>query len=156
MLLALPLAFAVTSCSDDDDLPNVTMSIDISNAQRIDNVIYVVQGDTLDINSINVVNNDSGKAAAITAATYYWDYQRLGVSMLPPYGFSIVTTAPTGDLPGTPLGKHLLEIECPLLAVDKEVATAVMVYTVQVVASAADIPAGPAQNTFTANPAVNK
>lgn len=154
LLIAIPLSFAVTSCNDDNDLPNVDMSIAISGGQRVDNVIYVVQGDTLQIDSIGVTNNEPGKAAAITAATYYWDYQRLGTSLLPPYGFAVVTTAPTANTPGTPLGKHLLEITCPLLAVDKEVATCVLAYTVQVVASPDDIPDGTVQNSFPGTPSI--
>lgn len=157
LLLTLPLAMGFTACSDDDDLPDVNMSITVSNATKIGDVIYVVQGDTLYIDSIAVVNNEAGKAAAITAATYYWDYQPLGTSMIPPYGFAIVTAAPEGEFAGTPVGKHLLQIETPLLAVDKQLATAVLVYTVEVVASKDDIPTTtPSPNTFIGVPNVHK
>lgn len=155
LLLALPLTFALSSCSDEDDMPNVDMSLNISGGTMVDNTIYLVQGDTLVINGINVTNNEAGKAAAVTAATYFWDYTRLGTAMLPPYGFKIITTKAVDNLPGTPLGRHLLEIECPLIAVDKEVATAIMAYTVQVVENADDIPAG-GQTTINTTPALNK
>lgn len=152
LLLSIPMVMGFTSCNDDDNLPDVQMSITVSGAQRIDNVIYVVRGDTLDIDSIGITNNEAGKAAAITSASYYWDYQPLGVSTLPPYGFSIVTTVPTDNLPGTPLGRHLLEIQCPVLAVDKEVATSVLAYEVQVVESPDDIPSGTPSNYIMTTP----
>lgn len=154
-LVALPLMF-LAACSDEDDLPKVDMSITVSNAQQIDGVIYVVQGDAFTISAINVVNQEAGKAAAVTQATYYWDFYRLGTSLVPPYGFTIQTTKADGDVAGTPLGRHELQIECPLIAVDKEVANAVLVYQVEVVANASDIPAGPAQNTFIVTPAIKK
>ena len=143
MLFALPLAFTTTSCSDDDDLPNVEMSITVSGAECIDGTIYVVQGNTLNIESINVTNNEPDKAATITSADYYWDYRLIGTAMLPPYGFKIETVKTEGDIEGTPLGEHLLQIEAPLLAVDKEVATAILVYKVVVVASEDEIPENP-------------
>ena len=51
-LIALP--FALTSCSDDDDLPNVDYTIEIAGGvmDQTDNQIYVVQGDTLTIESL--------------------------------------------------------------------------------------------------------
>lgn len=145
LLAALPI-LGFTSCSDDDDLPNVDFSLEISGGVSVDGVIYVVQGDTLSIDAVNVTNVDSDKSALITAATYYWDAFRLGISTLPPYGFEIVT----GE--GTSLGKHELAIECPVYAVDKSPAIANVFYPVQIVADEADIPTGdtPAVTTFSA------
>lgn len=154
LLLALPMAFAFTSCDDDDDLPNVTMSITVENAVQQDGIIYVVQGDTLVIEGITVTNNEKGNAA-ITAATYYWDYYRLGTNIVAPYGYAIVTTRTEDNIEGTPLGNHLLEIQCPLLAEDKAVATALMVYKVCVVESADDIPAT-GTTTFAVQPSMKK
>lgn len=151
LLAVLPLALGFASCSDDDDLPDVTMSITISGGQKIGDIIYVVQSDTLFIDAINVKNNEPDKNAAITAATYIWDYYTLGTSVLPPYGFTIVTTDQTQ------IGRHFLEIVCPLLAVDKSVATAILPYTVQVVASPDDIPSVQIpENTFETNPQFKK
>lgn len=142
MLLALPMAFAFTSCDDDNDLPDVTMGITVSDAVQNGDMIYVVQGDTLKIDGIEVKNNEAGKNAAITSATYYWDGVPQGVSIISPYGFDLITVQTTDEVQGTPLGNHQLVINCPLLAEDKEVATAVLSYTVKVVQSADDIPDG--------------
>lgn len=143
-LLALPFVFGATSCSDDDDLPDVSISVSLENAKKVDGVIYVVQGDTLKITSINVKNNEAGKNAAITEAEYFWDYIPLQISIIPPYGISIPTSKDEGDVAGTPLGNHLLQIKMPLLAEDKELATAMLVYTVKVVATPEEIPSEPA------------
>ncbi|MBO4977660.1 MAG: hypothetical protein J6C67_02960 [Muribaculaceae bacterium] len=145
MLMLLPL----TAChDDDDDLPRVDFDLAISGATYADGVIYVVQGDTLEIESITVVNLEQGKNAAITAATYYWDGYCLGSTVQPPYGFEIITDEQT------PVGRHSLEITSPLLAEGKALATAVLVYPVQVVADEADLP-GTGTTTFRGNAALN-
>ncbi len=145
-LIALP--FALTSCSDDDDLPNVDYTIAISGGvmDQTDNVIYVVQGDTLNIESLGVKNLDSNKVAAITGADYYWDYTWLGASTLPPYGFSIAVTD------ATPVGKHLLQIKTGVVAVDKEPAIGIVAYEVNVVADAGDLPNTATGRSFTVTP----
>lgn len=142
LLLALPLAFMTTSCSDDDDLPNVDITVNMSNCKQLDDVVYVVRGQILNIDGITVKNLDSNKPALITRASYFWDYTLLGTSVVAPYGFEIATIAPDEEgVGGTPLGKHLLEIEMPVLAEDKAVATGVVAFVVQVVESEDDIPA---------------
>lgn len=137
------LAFVATSCDDDDDLPNVDFSVSISGAENIDGTIYVVQGDTLSIDSLGVTNVGSNKPAAITGAEYYWDYAWIGTSAIQPYGFNIVTT------PATRLGNHLLQIKTGVVAVDKAPGVAILAYNVNVVADSSEIPATPAPvNTF--------
>lgn len=142
LLLALPLAFMTTSCSDDDDLPNVDITVNMSNCKQLDDVVYVVRGQILNIDGISVKNLDGNKPALITRASYFWDYTLLGTSVVAPYGFEIATIAPDEEgVGGTPLGKHLLEIEMPVLAEDKAVATGIVAFVVQVVESEDDIPA---------------
>lgn len=133
------------ACSDDDDLPNVDFQLSISDASYIDGTIYVVQGDTLKIDSIKVVNLEEGKAAAITSAAYYWDMFYLGTNIVAPYGFEIVTSD------ATPIGSHRLLIEAPVLAVDKSLANAFLSYPVEVVGKVEDIPSG-GQGKFIVSP----
>ena len=146
LLAALPI-IGFTSCSDDDDLPDVDFSIQISDAVNVDGTIYVVRGDTLTIDSIGIVNNESNKSAIITAATYYWDAYRIATVAVPPYGFDF----PTDE--NTPLGRHEIAIECPVYAVDKSPAVANLFYPVEVVENASDIPGGADSGTtsFVAN-----
>ena len=146
LLLALPLAFV--ACDDDDDLPDVDFSIDISGAVNVNNALYVVRGDAFKIDGIQVINNDKDKSAIITSADYFWDYYHIGVNFESPYGFEIQTTEDTR------LGEHLLEIECPVYAVDKSPAYALVAYRVYVVESADDIPSGTQTTHFIVNPGI--
>ena len=45
LLLALP--FALSSCSNDDELPEVNISVDYSGATEVDGVYYVIEGEEL-------------------------------------------------------------------------------------------------------------
>lgn len=133
LLLLLPTMAFVTSCSDESDLPDVDFDVNFENVTTIDNVLYVVQGESFEITSIDVISND-GKNAMITNANYYWDYQFIGSSIEPPFGFKIEVT------PEASLGKHVLQIDCPLFVQDKEPATALVSFAVNVVASLDDLP----------------
>ena len=74
LLMALPVLY-FASCDDDNNLPDVDVSIQVDGGVSVDGKIYVVQGDTLKVESINVINNEEGKEAIITSATYSWDYR---------------------------------------------------------------------------------
>lgn len=133
LLLLIPLG--LTSChDDDDDLPNVDFDVTFDGAVIDNDVIYVVQGESFSVESVKVINRDPGKSAIITSATYFWDAFPLGTSVVDPYGFEIETSSTT------PLGNHSLQISCPVYAVDKEMATALVTFTVCVVADEADLP----------------
>lgn len=147
-LLLAVVPFIFTACHDDDDLPKVDFNITISNGTYSDGTVYMVQGQTLTVESITVTNLESNKGAMITAASYYWDGYYLGASIQTPYAFEIETTDKT------PVGRHTLQIVCPLLAVDKELATAVISYPVEVVATADDMPTG-GTTAFTGTPSVS-
>lgn len=147
LLFAL-LAVTLTACSDDNDLPHVDFDISISNGKFVDGSIYVVQGQNLIIDGITVKNTEENKAAIITAASYYWNGHFLGTAIQPPYGFEIEITDKT------PTGKYSLQIISPLYAVDKDIATAVLAYNVNVVASPDDLPAD-GSVSFTDTPAIS-
>ena len=148
LLLALPMLY-LASCDDDNNLPDVDVSIQIDGGVGVDGAIYVVQGDTLKIEGINVINNEEGKEAVITSATYSWDYLLAGVSLTPPYGASFVTD----DMA---IGQHLLQIECPLYAVDKSPALMYMAYKVAIVETADDIPDGVATTVVSVDPGIKE
>lgn len=149
LLLLLIPAVAMVSCDNDDDLPKVNFYYSLENATEVDGKIYVVQGDTLKITSLEVKNQEAGQVAIITAANYYWDGFYLGRNVVPPFGFDINITS------NTPKGKHYLEIECPLYANDKAPTFALLVFDVMVVASQDDVPAA-GDNVSSANPKVHK
>lgn len=146
-LLAIPM-LAFVSCHDDNDLPDVDFNFTFENATRVDGKLYAVQGQPFKVASIEVKNKDSNKPAMITAANYYWDYYYIGSSIQPPFAFEVQLSEET------PLGEHLLEVQAPLFAEDKEAATAVVSFKVQVVASADDIPQA-GESSFTVKPSTS-
>lgn len=151
LLLLLPaMGLAFTSCDDDNDLPDVDFDVTISGGLKFDDGLYVVQGDELVIESIAVTNNDSSKDAAIGTPSFYWDGYLLGISPEPPYSFAIATDE------NTPVGRHVLEITCPVYAVDKSIATALLGYNVTVVASSDDMPQQGGTTTFTGSAQMTK
>lgn len=131
LLLALPV-IGMNSCDDDDDVPNVSLSATIDGATRVDNTLYVVSGDTIDIELINLIDNTK-KGAVIGSASYFWDYYRLGGTIVAPYGMDI-------DTKGVPVGNHLLQIRVSIYAVDYSPCVGYMEYLVKIVASENDIP----------------
>lgn len=133
-LTSLALILGFSSCNDDNDLPDVSLLVEFNDATIADGTIYVVQGETFEIESVTPVNNESNKAVELGGVSYYWDYQILGASNIKPYGFEITVT------PETPVGRHILELFCPVYAVDKAPANAMISYNVEVVASADDLP----------------
>lgn len=147
LLLILP-SLAFVSCSDDDDLPNVTFNIAVDGSAKVDDVYYIVRGDTLTVESITVVNEESDKKAAITQADYYWDYYYVGTSIQPPYSFEFVTDE------NTKTGNHLIEIEMPVLAVDKTPGIAVVGMKVKVVETADEVPQPEAPSVTKVTPKV--
>lgn len=125
LLFALPLFFV--SCSDDDDLPNFQLQIDMTGQTEItDNgVIVVPQGTPFTVESIKAVN-PSVKDLTIGGATYYWDYVFQGSTLIAPFGMEFNTE-------NLPLGSHLLQIYMPVFAVNYSPAEAVASYTIKIV-----------------------
>jgi len=149
LTLVLPV-LVFTACDDDhSDLPDVDFIVDISGAVYHDGQIYAVAGETLKITSIRVVNNIHGQNALIPYADYYWDYVRIGQSVVPPYGADIIIAPDMKD------AAHLLEIYAPVYAENKSPAYSILQYTVNVVASADDLPADGIAS-FTARPGIKE
>lgn len=131
LLLALPLL--MVSCDDDDNLPKVDLNIEVAGGVSSDGYIYVLQGDDLSINSITVDTEESTPDVKISGADYYLDYRPIWSTVVPPYAF----TLDTGNLP---TGNHILEIQCPVLAVGYSPAVAYVIYRLKVVDTLDDIP----------------
>lgn len=134
-LLALPMLFMASSCSNDDDLPEVSFKISFSGMTYVDGTFYVVQGTDFSIDGITVTPADGTKEAAIGAVTYGWDYMDVGTVIEPPFGSTFTTEA-------LEPGNHVLQMEASILQVDKALAIGYFTYPVKIVASADDIPAG--------------
>lgn len=131
LLLALPLL--MVSCDDDDNFPKVQLKIDGSGGVTHEGYIYLLQGDTLSIDSIGIVSAESTSGVKITGANYYLDYRPVWSTVVAPFGYKLET----GTLA---TGSHILEIQCPVLAVGYSPAVAFVSYQLRIVDSEDDMP----------------
>ncbi len=131
LALALPM-FVFTSCDDDDKVPNVDVAVNFDGVTRVGNTLYVVKDQPINITSVTLTDN-SGKGAVIGGVNYFWDYFRVGASIVSPYGMEFATE-------GIPTGNHLLQITMSIYAVDYAPCEAYVEYKVVIVDNAEDIP----------------
>lgn len=140
LLAALPL-FAAVSCSDDKDLPDVDIYADIQGGTQTDQGYYIVQGQTLDIESVSLVNHGD-KEATIGGVRYYLDYMPIATSIVAPYSIEI-------DTSNLAVGRHLLQAEMPVYAVGYQLCTGYISKVITVVSEAEDIPGTSSGTTTT-------
>lgn len=140
LLLLLPLAFAVSSCGDDDDkVPDVIIRTTVSGAVMKDNVIYVVQGETMGI-QVTMINH-SGEDGQMGVITFFMDHYNIGQALSPEV-FEIETAT-------MPLGIHLLQAQMPVYVVDYPICWGYFDYPVKVVASDDELPEAPDEPVIT-------
>lgn len=137
-LFALPMMVLATSCNSDDDLPDVNISYAYSNAQEVDDVLYVVQGDTLRIDSVGITPVNGTKQAQILSVMYRFDGIIVSNNPVPPFK----CTMPTARLEP---GSYVIGLECPIVQVGRTPATAYIRTIIKVVAEQADIPVAAAR-----------
>lgn len=148
---ALPL-LALTSCHDDDDLPDVTLNVDYTGATAADGAIYVVQGEPFAINSVSVTPVREGKTASVFNVTYGLDGWVLGVAVQAPYALEFDTSV-------MQVGKHILSMSMDIAETGCTLATGYYATTLYVVASADDIPSDDTatpQGHFDAKPSMQE
>lgn len=141
--LLMPL-MALTSCNDDDDLPQVDVTVSFGEMPVLDNVAYVVAGQPFVVNSVEA-KSLNGKECALGAVAYYWDGFLADINPIVPYNVSLPTA-------GMAPGLHVFQVKANIYQVDKSIAAAWLQYKVQIVESESDIPADavtPPSNTTT-------
>lgn len=138
LLLVLPFAMMMASCSDDDDLPNVTVTMDFGNAVVQDGTIYVAQADTLLLNNIVTKAVDSNQSATLANVRYFWNYVPAPYLTWSPLPMEI----PIAQMPLSESGNNLLQLDATLLETDKSIAYCNIAVPIRVVATAEDLPAG--------------
>lgn len=136
-LMALPLALSFTSCDDDDDkLPDVSLSINLEGVQKADKIYYAVQGDTIVLQSIELINNTDKRGTLGTYAVY-WD----GIPM---YRTNIYTDPlcliDTNVSPYGLLGNHRLTIAADIAVVDYPLCVGAADFYIKVVENEDEIP----------------
>lgn len=138
LFLALPFAMMVASCNNDDNLPNVTVTMDFGNAAVQDGTIYVAETDTLLINSIVTKPVDSNQTATLANVRFYWNYVPTPYLSWSPLPLEI----PIAQMPLSESGNNLLQLDATLLETDKSIAYANIAIPVKVVASVDSLPSG--------------
>lgn len=138
LLLVLPFAMMMASCSNDDDLPNVTVTMDFGNAAVQDGTLYVVQSDTLMLNNIVTKAVDSNQTAVLANVKYFWNYVPAPYLTWSPLPMEI----PIADMPLTESGNNFLQMDATLLETDKSIAYANIAIPIKVVATVDELPAG--------------
>lgn len=138
LLLLLPLGFLV-SCSDEDDMPSVDITVTIDNAVDANGKIYIVSGEPLTVAGITA-EGMGGKAAAISGVNYVLDHVGMGYTIVSPFGGSI-------NAAYLPVGNHLFTLAFDVLQVDKSIAYAQLSTIVTVVEKESDLPDGATPTT---------
>ncbi len=131
-LFLLPL-LALTSCNNDDDFPEVDITVNMQEATHSDGIIYIVQGKPFQINTLSVTSLN-GEKAVLGEVGYYWNNILVGVSNISPYTLAFDTNT-------MPLGRNQLQIRTNIFQLDKTITAAWLSYNIVVVASEDDLPA---------------
>ncbi len=133
LLLALPILGLLASCSDDDNVPRVSVKIDFEGAVEVDGILYVVQGEPFSITAVRVVPDQGTGNAVVGPVSYAWDYSYIGTADAAPYGVTFDTSIRNP-------GRHLLQLSGTIAQQDKSLASLNLSIPVVVVTDAADIP----------------
>lgn len=131
-LLLVPLAFLM-SCSDDNDVKEVNMTLTLSGVTQYDNTFYTVVGENIVIDSFTA-KAENGKDAGFANVVYYLNGMPLDSGLGVPFDGVISTENLT---PGT----YTLSMAGKLLVVDSSVMNFAASYKIVVVESQEDLPA---------------
>ncbi len=147
LLLALPLmAIAFTSCDNsEDDYPQVSIDFAYTGGVVSESQVYVVQPDTLCIDSIGVSAVRQGHKAMCVGPVNYWiDGVPVGSNFIAPFGICIKSEELS-------IGSHTLTAQLGIAEEGYPLSTVVTQVRINVVADKADIPV-PAGGTRTSMP----
>ncbi len=138
LLLVLPFAMMITSCSNDNDLPNVDVTISFDNAAVKDGTVYVVTDPIPQITGITTKAVGSDKATALVNIDYLWNY-------IPAPGLTFGSYPLDINVAEWPLvnkGTNRLNLNGKLLEVDKSIANFSLEIPFVVVDSEENLPDG--------------
>lgn len=130
MLLAAPVV--ATSCSSDDDLPEVVITASFDGLWGVNGQYYAVANETLQVESVQAAGL-GGKPAALSNVTYFWNGVFVGQTLVSPFSYGIVPQD---------AGRGLLAIHMMILQEDKTVTSGTMNVGISVVNSEDDLPEG--------------
>lgn len=134
LLLAIPAMLAFTSCDDSGkELPQVIMNVNYSNASQVNGILYVVQGDTLKVDSITLTKKPNTKNAAILRVGLGINGFLTDYTTIPPFAMQV----PTESLD---TGRYVMTIQGDVVQVGKSPAVALIATKLKVVADAGEVP----------------
>lgn len=134
LLFALPLFALISACDDDDkNIPDVSLSIEYSGGTLTDGTLYVVSGETLNIDALIVKPAPNTGNAVLGQTTYLWDGVPFYTTGVAPFSVQI-------DTEGMAEGPHTLTVNAQIFQVDKSLGWGVFEYSVEIVAASEDQP----------------
>lgn len=133
LLLLMPLPF-LFSCSDDDDLAQVDMTLTLSGVSQSDNVFYTVAGENVTIENLTV-KSLNGNAATVANVIFYFN----GVPLIGNPGNPFTGTFSTEGLES---GTYTFSMAGQVLEVDKTITDFTYSTPIVIVESEEDLPEG--------------
>lgn len=132
LLLLMPLL--LVACNNDDDIPSVNLTLKIDNVSVYNDVVYMVKGRELTVNSLTVTPNNN-HPSALGSVAYYWDHHLVLFSDAAPYSATLLTA-------GEPIGRHLFQISSYVYQEDKTIMAVNLSYPVVILEDPDDLPGG--------------
>lgn len=138
LLLVLPFAMMISSCTDDKDLPNVEITMSFDNVAIQDGTVYVLEDGTFSITGITTKSVDSKQQSAIANVRYFWNGIPAPGLTWGEYPLEITME----ELPLRESGNNLLGLDATLLETDKSMSYCSLRIPVKTVKAVEDLPAG--------------
>ncbi len=138
LLLVLPFAMMIESCSSDKDLPNVDITMTFDKAAVKDGAVYVIQDSVFSMTGITVKAVDTKQQAAIANMRYFWNGIPAPALTWSPLPMEI----DMAQMPQPASGENILGLRATLLETDKSIAYTALNVPIIAVESEDDLPAG--------------
>ena len=138
LLLVLPFAMMVSSCSNDNDLPNVDITMSFDNAVVKDGTVYVLQGEEFSITGLTTKAVDSNQQSAIVNVRYFWNgYPAPGLTWS-----NFPMEINMAEMPQPESGNNILGLNATLLETDKSMSYCTLRIPIKAVEKVEDLPDG--------------
>lgn len=138
LLLVIPFAMMVSSCSNDNDLPNVDITMSFDNAVVKDGSVYVVQDSVFSITGLTTKAVDSNQQSAIVNVRYFWNgYPAPGLTWS-----NFPMKINMADMPQPESGNNILGLNATLLETDKSMSYCTLRIPIKAVEKVEDLPDG--------------
>ncbi len=117
LLLVIPFAMMFSSCNNDDDLPNVNVTMSFDNAVVDNGTVYVLQDEEFSITGITTQAVNSNQQSAIVNVRYFWN--GIPAQSLTWNGFPMQINME--EMPQPESGNNILGLNATLLETDKSI-----------------------------------